>query len=244
MKTLRDVLDEGPYTLALSAGYFGFFAHAGLVTALLDDDRRPARVTGASAGALVGAAVAAGVDPTTLRDRLYGLQRAHFWDPGIGLGLLRGDLFLSLLRDVLGDRDFTALATPCALSVHDVLAFKTRAIETGDVAWAVRASCALPGLFHPAWRDGRPYIDGGVQDRPGLFGARESPRVVQHQLVSRSARRRGMPAPREGLVTLVVPDLPRVSPFALEQGRRAFDFAAKAWRAALDRPIVDGVVSI
>ena len=32
--TLGDWLDAGPYTLALSAGFFGFFAHAGVLAAL------------------------------------------------------------------------------------------------------------------------------------------------------------------------------------------------------------------
>jgi NTE family protein len=34
--------------------------------------------------------------------------------------------------------------------------------ETGDLATAVRASCALPGVFVPVYKDGKILIDGGV----------------------------------------------------------------------------------
>src|SRR5277367_5953724 len=46
---LRDWLAEGDFALALSAGFFGFFAHAGFVSALEDAKLAPNFVTGASA---------------------------------------------------------------------------------------------------------------------------------------------------------------------------------------------------
>ena len=53
-QTHADWLREQPFTLALSAGFFGFFAHAGVLRALEEQELRPARVVGASAGALSG----------------------------------------------------------------------------------------------------------------------------------------------------------------------------------------------
>jgi hypothetical protein len=52
--TLRDWLRGGPFTLGLSSEFFGFFAHAGVVSVLEPEGLLPARVVGSSAGALTG----------------------------------------------------------------------------------------------------------------------------------------------------------------------------------------------
>jgi len=55
MRTLRDWLAERPFTLVMSSGFFGFYAHAGVVSVSEEPGLRPARIAGSSAGALVGA---------------------------------------------------------------------------------------------------------------------------------------------------------------------------------------------
>ena len=57
---LREWLDEGPFSLALSSGFFGFYAHTGLVDALNEASFAPVHTSGASAGALVAAALGGG----------------------------------------------------------------------------------------------------------------------------------------------------------------------------------------
>ena len=69
MPTLREWLAEGPYTLAMSSGFFGFFAHAVVVSVLEEEGLPPARVCGSSAGALVGGLWAAGLPAARLADR-------------------------------------------------------------------------------------------------------------------------------------------------------------------------------
>ncbi len=98
--TLRAWLDEEPFALAMSSGFFGFYAHAGALTALLDAGFVPARAAGSSAGALVTGLWSAGVSPLRLRDRLETLRREHFWDPSPGPGLLRGRRFRAMLDDL------------------------------------------------------------------------------------------------------------------------------------------------
>ena len=39
--TLAEWLSEGPFTLCFSAGFFGFFAHAGLLAGLTEAGFRP-----------------------------------------------------------------------------------------------------------------------------------------------------------------------------------------------------------
>jgi len=73
--TLREWLREGPFTLAMSSGFFGFYAHAGALSALLDAGLSPAALSGSSAGALVTGLYAGGVSPDAMRDTLARLRR-------------------------------------------------------------------------------------------------------------------------------------------------------------------------
>jgi NTE family protein len=246
---LRDWLEERPFTLALSAGFFGFFAHTGMLSALEEAGLLPVRVSGASAGALVGGLWAAGLDAPELTRELTELTRDDFWDPGIGLGLLRGQKFQARLERLLPVDDFAHCRVPAALSVYDVLTRSTRVLESGRLAPAIQASCTLPGLFQPKWHRGRPLLDGGILDRPGLSGVEEGARVLHHHLASRSPwRRKGSaalaPPRRASLVAVVLDGVPRTGPFRLAEGVRALRVARAAMQRALDEPVDDGVVRV
>lgn len=235
---LRAWLAEAPFTLVLSSGFFGFFAHAGVVSVLEEEGLRPARVCGSSAGALVGGLWAAGLPAARLREELLALRRAHFWDPWPGAGLLRGRRFRARVEALLPVASFEACPIPFAASVFDVRARRTEVLSRGPLAPAIHASCALPILFQPVSIDGRLYADGGVLDRPGLAGVPDGERVLYHHLTSRSPwRRRGSPAlrvpERPGLRAVALAGLPRAGPFALERGRAAMARAAEGMRAAL-----------
>ncbi len=242
MITLRDWLGAGPFALGMSSGFFGFFAHCGVLETLEREGLTPSRVAGSSAGALVTGAWAAGVSATDLGEELLGLERQDFWDPKPGLGLLRGRLFRERLEALLPIQDLSQCRVPAAVSVYDLLRRRVRVLDRGAIAPALHASCAVPLMFHPVRHAGGLLVDGGVRDRPGLSGLRDAPRVLFHHLASRSPWRRldseALRIPRrDGLVTLVVEELPRSGPFRLEAGRRALEVARERTRTALDRPI-------
>src|SRR5438067_11739686 len=98
---LADWLAEGPFTLVMSSGFFSFYAHTGMFGALVDAGHVPAAAAGSSAGALVGGAWAAGLEPSELAAVLSQLRRDDFWDPALGIGLLAGRKFDALLRRML-----------------------------------------------------------------------------------------------------------------------------------------------
>lgn len=249
MSTLREHLREAPFGLGMSSGFFSFFAHTGFLTVLEDEGLAPARLSGSSAGALVGAAWASGLDAPLLAGELERLQRADFWDPAIGPGLLRGRLFRERLQRLLPQTTFDKGRAPAAVSVFHVRTRTTRVLDSGEFAAAIHASCAVPFMFHPVWIEGRAYLDGGILDRPGLMGMPETEeRVLFHHIHSRSPwRTKGdnqIPK-RKGMVTLVLEDLPRAGPFKLDEGRRAYRVAKEATKRALDARIPDdGIVRI
>lgn len=240
--TLREWLAEAPFALGMSSGFFGFFAHCGVLTLLEEEKLLPARVAGSSAGALVTGCWAAGLSANALADELLRLRREDFWDPAPGPGLLAGRLFRARLQALLPVDDLAKTRVPAAVSVYDVVRRRVRVLTSGPIAPALHASCAVPFMFHPVVHAGGVLIDGGVSDRPGLAGLADAPRVLFHHLASRSPWRRpgsdALRIPRRpGLVPLVFHDLPRVGPFRLQEGARAFDVARRAARAALDVPL-------
>ena len=247
--TLGEWLREGPAAMGLSSGFFGFFAHAGVYAALSQSGYAPTRLSGSSAGALVASAWAAGVSPEALARELTALERAHFWDPAPGLGLLRGALFRARLVALVGDGAMEDCAVPLGVSVFDVRSRETRVRDAGSLAAAVHASCAFPGLFQPVQLEGRATLDGGILDRPGLAAMPPVPRLLFHHLASRSPWRGQQSAAlriprREGMVALVLEGLPRVNPFALERGRSALALAQRAAERALGERVREGVVRV
>jgi NTE family protein len=231
-------LKEAPFTLAMSSGFFGFFAHAGVLTALLEGGFAPAAVQGSSAGALVSCLWAGGVPPDRLAAELLTLTRADFWDPRPGLGILRGRLFDQRLRSMLPISRLEACPVPARLSVFDVLTRRTEMRTHGDLASAIRASCAVPVLFHPVWIDGRPKLDGGIADRPGLHGLAAGARVFHHHLLPTSPWRRkegihGRPPRRANMRSVAVARLPAVNPYRLDAGKVAFETALATMRKVL-----------
>lgn len=238
-------LARQPFALAMSSGFFSFFAHTGMLRALTGAGLAPRAVAGSSAGALVGGAYAAGLPPDALAERLERLRRAEFWDPAPGAGLLAGRAFDAILRDLLPVTSIGACRIPVRISVFDIARRATHVVADGDLPHAIRASCAVPALFHPVRVAGRACWDGGILDRPGLAGLADEPRILFHHIGSRSPWRLRLPLPRRpGMVTLVIDELPRSGPFRLAAGRRAMVLAREAMQRALDAPIVDGVVRV
>lgn len=241
-------LAREPFTLALGAGFFGFFAHAGFLQALEAEGLHPSRVVGCSAGALAGGLWASGLPGDELAHELRSLRREEFWDPGPPLGgLLRGRKFNLKLRQVLmraGVEHVHECRVPFTAIAHDVVRRRTVAMDRGRLDLAIQASCTVPLMFRPVWVDGRLLVDGGVSDRVGQLALAPGERVLMHYLPSRRRvlrpSRQLPPAEVPGQRLMVVtPELPRVSPFRLDQGPIALEHTREhvaRWLRAPLRP--------
>lgn len=239
MNSNHDWLAAEPFTLVLSAGFFGFYAHAGVIAALLDAGLRPARIVGTSAGAITGGMWAAGVEIDTIVELLGVLRREDFWDPswrtgeaeradpGTRLGLLRGRKLDALLADALASCGVERIEDcPIRLAVvtHELRRRRTRVHQHGPLRPAIRASCALPILFGPVRIDDRLHADGGISDRPGFRALAHDERALYHHLPHRSFWPRPSGRDADDLRetphrrVLAFDDLPRVHPGALERG--------------------------
>ena len=247
--TLREWLREAPFTLAMSSGFFGFYAHAGALTALISEGFAPSGFAGSSAGALVTGLYAGGCSLDEIRQTLTALRREDFWDPSPGLGLLRGDRFRARLDAMVRHRTIEACPAPYTASVYELSTRRTRSLHRGSLTAAIHASCALPVLFQPVRVDGVLCSDGGIADRPGLAGVAHGTRVLHHHLASRSPwRREGasstLPPRRPNLVAVSIEGITRLNPFALERGMTAFREGEAGMRRALDQPVEDALVTV
>ena len=248
--TLAEELRAAPFELILSSGFFGFYAHAGVMEALEEAQLVPSLIGGSSAGALTSGLWAAGMPASELRERFLNLKRTDFWDldPRFGLhpeahgfGLLRGRAFDALLEDGLGKygvRDFSQCRVPLRVVAHDMDLNRPVVLDRGEVLSAVRASCALPGLFQPVRIDGVRYLDGGISDRAGIRAATPGARVLFHHLSPKSPWRwfwtsQTLPPTRPNTFVLCAHDVPRLGPFRLARGAQAYTVARDMARRAL-----------
>lgn len=249
--TLREWLSEAPFTLVLSSSFFGTTLHCGVLSALLEAGLEPSAVTGSSAGAIVGTLWSAGLSMQTLVDELTSSKPQELmcvakpWrEPG---GLLSSTRIRSEIERILQTHGACETLEDCRVptrvSTFDVTRLRTRVVRQGSIADAVTASMCVPGMFAPFWLDGRPFLDGGVLDMPGIAETGERERLLYHHA---TAVPLGL-TPLHGAthytssVTLKIEQLPILHPFNFpKRGREAFEMARRAARSALEHPVSCG----
>ncbi len=247
--TLRDWLKQEPFTLTLSSGFFGFFAHTGVLTVLEEEGLLPKRVVGASSGALAGSCWAAGINSIDLRNILFSLERKDFWDPAFGLGLLKGQKFRDKLAEILPVKTFEECPIALALSAYDMKSRETIVLDSGELISAIYASCAIPVMFQPINHQGYRLLDGGIKDRPALVPTKEGERIFFHHIAAKSSWRRKEDAAiqipqRDNLASLAIYDLPRSGPTKLEIGQEAYQRAYFATKRALNMELINNNISL
>lgn len=151
--------------LVLGSGSARGWAHIGVLQVLQEEGVRPDLVCGASIGALVGAAYAAGeLERFTQWVTSLGVRDVFgFMDFKLSGGMLKGEKLIDFWRSHFADFDIQASPLPFAAVATDLHSGAEVWLREGSIADAVRASIALPGLFTPVRRsDGRLLVDGGI----------------------------------------------------------------------------------
>lgn len=149
--------------LALSGGSVRGAAHLGVLEVLEREGIRPDYVAGVSAGSAVGAVYCAGLDLDEIKRIALSLQwRKLGRVTRPRLGVLDGRRLEQYLEEIIGPLQFDELEIPFAAVAVDIVRGELVVLKEGSVARAVRASCALPGLFTPVEMDEQILVDGGV----------------------------------------------------------------------------------
>jgi NTE family protein len=151
--------------LALSGGAARGNAHVGVLRAFAENNIRIDCVAGTSAGSLVGGALAAGMPLDDIEE--FG-RKLRWRDIGrvtmSRLGIQSNERLEQYLRARLPVCRFEDLQMPFAAVATEL---KTGAAvvmrDYGDVPFAIRASCAIPGWYVPVTDEsGRQLVDGGL----------------------------------------------------------------------------------
>lgn len=165
----------GRIGLALGAGGARGWCHIGVLRELAAMGIVPDVIAGASMGALVGAAAAAGrLD--ALADFAQGLTRRRV----LGLldlrldggGIVGGAQILALLGELGLPERIEDLPVPFVAIATDLETGREIWLREGPLAEAVRGSIALPGALTPHRHDGRWLLDGGLVNPVPVSAAR------------------------------------------------------------------------
>lgn len=151
--------------ISLSGGGARGIAHLGALEALAEVGIVPDVVTGASAGAIVGALYASGKKPKEILEILKEkslLQLFSLQFPKKGMTDLR--FLRQMFAKHIGHDDFEALNIPLIVSVTNLNAGRTEYWSQGSLSKVVEASASIPILFKPVMMDGVNYVDGGLLD--------------------------------------------------------------------------------
>jgi NTE family protein len=184
-------------TWVLGGGGARGAAQVGALLALFEAGvEPPARIIGASVGALNGATIAAYpslagagmLRELWLSPQARGVFRAH--PLTVVLSRLRSGSLTALpaanVRRVIdraiqliGVDTFESLRVPLEVVATDIGAGRPRVFSSGELAPALQASTAIPGVFPAVDIDGTRYLDGGIVDNmPISLAVEEGSREV------------------------------------------------------------------
>lgn len=151
--------------LALGSGAARGWAHIGVLKALTAAGIEVAVVCGSSIGAVIGAAYAAGRLP-----EIEAFARGLNWRGILGQldlrpaggGLVAGERVSRTLIDLIGHAAIETLGLRYGAVATELRSGREVWLREGDLAVAIRASMALPGVLAPVERDGQWLVDGGL----------------------------------------------------------------------------------
>lgn len=151
--------------IALGGGGARGIAHIGVLRAIEENGIQVSYISGTSIGALVASYYAFGKSIDDISD----IGEALDFTSVIGLSLQKRGLFSTrslekmIIRD-LGDVDIADAKIPLAICTTDISTGEQVILERGNLAKAVCASTAIPGIFVPVEIDNRILVDGGISE--------------------------------------------------------------------------------
>jgi NTE family protein len=167
--------------IALGAGGANGLAHILMLEVLDEMGIRPRHITGSSIGAIIGALYASGMTGKAIRELVEqfiispdeplveqlsnreSLRWLEFIEVEFGNGgLLSSEGFIAYLYETLQYDTFEELKIPLTVVAADLWRREQIVLDSGELLPAVKASMALPGVFHPVKLDNSVLIDGGT----------------------------------------------------------------------------------
>lgn len=168
--------------LALGGGGVRGVAHVPVLEFLDECGIRPHMISGTSMGAIIGAVYASGFSGEEIREGIHDhiiskTDRANDirskkknllkWFSFVRLArnrqaVLSSAGFIEFIVKAMDIKTFEQLQIPLHVVATDFYRDEPVFISSGDIAPAIEASMAIPGIFKPVTYNGRVLVDGGV----------------------------------------------------------------------------------
>ncbi|KZY28761.1 patatin [Oleiphilus sp. HI0081] len=151
--------------LALGGGAAKGIAHIGVLQVLEERNVEIDYISGTSIGALVASYYAFGKSI----DEIKKVGEDMSFSSMVGLSIQRKGIFTTktihemILQDI-GNVDIQDARIPLAICTTDIHTGEKVILRSGNLADAVCASAAVPGIFVPVEIEGRSLVDGGITE--------------------------------------------------------------------------------
>ncbi len=159
--------------LALGGGAARGFAHIGVIKALEARNVPVDLVAGTSAGSVIAALYASGMNGIAINKLALTMDEASISDwamPFRTRGILQGVALQNYLNKTLDNRPIEKMAKPLGIVATDLRNGQPILFQRGNTGIAVRASCSVPSIFEPVKIGDHEYVDGGlVSPVPAAF---------------------------------------------------------------------------
>lgn len=166
---LKKRIEQSGLGIALGGGAVRGFFHIGVLRAIEEFPIKISYVAGISIGSLIGGLYAAGYTV----DKIHKLLNKHaelknlFNVASFTLfnkhGIFSGENLVKEINRLVQNTPIENFDTPFVCRAVDLIHFKEVIFDSGDLGIAIKASCAIPGVFTPEEQDPTTLlVDGGV----------------------------------------------------------------------------------
>ena len=160
--------------IALGGGAAKGFAHIGVIKMLEANGIVPVVVSGTSAGSVVGALYASGMDAYAMQEKAFALDEARIRDVSLfSGGVVKGQKLQDYVNELVDNRPLEKMRKPLAVVATRLEDGKASVFVRGNTGQAVRASSSIPGVFEAVAIGKAHYVDGGVVSPVPVDAARQ-----------------------------------------------------------------------
>ena len=160
--------------IALGGGAAKGFAHIGVIKMLEANGITPVVVSGTSAGSVVGALYASGMDAYAMQEKAFALDESKIRDVSLfSGGVVKGQKLQDYVNELVGGRTLEKMKKPFAVVATKLENGERTVFVRGNTGQAVRASSSIPGVFEAVTIGKAHFVDGGVVSPVPVDAARQ-----------------------------------------------------------------------
>lgn len=172
-QNVQPVRQPARVAVVLGAGAARGFAHIGVLK-ILEANKVPVSiVVGTSAGSFIGSLSAYGLSAFQIQKMALAIEKEDLVDLVIpDNGFIKGEKIEAYVNTTLRNTPIEKLRIPFYAVAASLPDGQEVVFGKGNTGTAVRASCAIPGVFRPVKISDRLYVDGGIVSPVAVDAAR------------------------------------------------------------------------